>query len=356
MLTADTAATKEQAQERVDRIRLFRRELEEIERAGIVSLTDSQRESVRLYHDTLLERLAGQFDIDRTEGQKRMSLGMQVASLVGALAFSAAVFMFFYRFWGDLGVGAQVAILAAGPLVSVLGVHVAAKREKTLYFASILGLVAFACFVLDISMLASIFNMQDSPSGLLVWSAFAFALAYAYGLTWMLFLAVVMAAGFIAAELAQLAGISWGFFLMRPEGIMLAGAASLGMSAVEYDRDRPAFGGTYRFLGWVGVLAPVLLLVQFDMSYLPLPHAVAGPGYLVFGFALGAAATWLGIRQQSSLLVNTATLFLSLLLFVKLFDWWWDWMPRYLFFFLLGLIAVAILVLLRRLRLRIRRV
>ncbi len=356
MLTADAAVTKEQAQERVDRIRLFRRELEEVERAGILALTDGQREAVRHFHDTVLEQLAGRFDIDRTEAQKRMSLGMQVASFVGALAFSAAVFMFFYRFWGDLSIRAQVIILNAAPLLSVLGVHLAAKREKTLYFASILGLVAFACFVLDISMVASIFNMQDSPNGLLLWSAFAFALAYAYGLTWMLFLAVVTAAAFVAAEVAQMAGISWGFFLMRPEGVMLAGAASLGMAAYEYDCERPAFGGTYRFLGWVGVLAPILLLVQFDMSYLPLPHAVLGPCYLVTGFALGGLATWLGIRQQSALVVNTATLFLSLLLFVKLFDWWWDWMPRYLFFFLLGLIAVAILVLLRRLRLRIRRV
>ncbi len=137
---------------------------------------------------------------------------------------------------------------------------------------------------------------------------------------------------------------------------MLAGAASLGMSAFEFGRGRPAFGGTYRFLGWVGVLAPILLLTQFDMSYLPLPHGVIGPCYLVLGFALGALAVWIGIGQQSNLVVNTATLFLSLLLFVKLFDWWWDWMPRYLFFFLLGLIAVAILVLLRRFRLRIRRV
>ncbi len=135
----------------------------------------SQRDGLRLYHDGLLEQLARRFDVDRSDAQKRMSLGMQVASLVGALAFSAAVFMFFYRFWGDLGTGSQVAILAAAPPLSVLGVHIAAKREKTLYFASILGLVAFACFVLDISMVATIFNMQDSPNGLLLWAAFAFS-------------------------------------------------------------------------------------------------------------------------------------------------------------------------------------
>lgn len=356
MLTTDSAATKEQAQQRVDRIRLFRQELDTLEHDGVVALTDGQREQVARYHDDLLERLAGRFDVDRTEAQKRMSLGMQIASLVGAFAFSAAVFMFFYRFWGNLSVASQVGILTAAPVLAVIGVDIAARRDKTLYFASILGLVAFACFVLDVSMVATIFNMQDSPNGLLLWAAFGFALAYTYGLTWILFVAIGTGAGFLAAELARMTGLDWGFFLMRPEGLVLAGALALGMAAFEYRRGATAFGGTYRFLGWVGVLFPIISLAQVDVSYLPLSHSVVGPCYLVLGFALGGGAAWLGIRQQSNVVANTATLFLSLLLFVKLFDWWWDWMPRYLFFFLLGLIAVAILVLLRRLRLRIRKV
>jgi len=33
-------------------------------------------------------------------------------------------------------------------------------------------------------------------------------------------------------------------------------------------------------------------------------------------------------------------------------DWFWDWMPRYLYFLMLGVAALAVLLVLRRLRLR----
>jgi hypothetical protein len=37
-------------------------------------------------------------------------------------------------------------------------------------------------------------------------------------------------------------------------------------------------------------------------------------------------------------------------LFVKYVDWWWDWMPRYLFFLVVGATALAVLVLFSRAR------
>ena len=37
-------------------------------------------------------------------------------------------------------------------------------------------------------------------------------------------------------------------------------------------------------------------------------------------------------------------------LYTKFFDWWWDVMPKYLFFLVLGLTAVLLLVVMRRLR------
>ena len=36
--------------------------------------------------------------------------------------------------------------------------------------------------------------------------------------------------------------------------------------------------------------------------------------------------------------------------FCKVFDWWWDYLPKYLFFFLLGLLAILVLLVMRRLR------
>jgi uncharacterized membrane protein len=235
--------------------------------------------------------------------------------------------------------------------------ELAEPREKTLYVASILGLFALACFVFNLSVLAGIFNVRDSPGGLLAWGLFALALAYAYRLTWLLFIGVALTAAFVAAITAEMTGIAWGFFLMRPEGLILPGAAALVMSQVEYDRERPAFGGTYRFLGWIGVLFPMLFLAaDGSFSYLHLSRTLVGSAYLVAGFVLGAIAVWTAVRQRANVVINTATAFIALLLFVKLFHWWWDWMPQYLFFFLLGVIAVGILVALRRLRTRVWKV
>jgi hypothetical protein len=39
-------------------------------------------------------------------------------------------------------------------------------------------------------------------------------------------------------------------------------------------------------------------------------------------------------------------------MYVKAFDWWWRWMPRWVFFLVLGGMAIAVLVLLRALRAR----
>ncbi|MGH7164243.1 MAG: DUF2157 domain-containing protein, partial [Nitrospiraceae bacterium] len=41
-------------------------------------------------------------------------------------------------------------------------------------------------------------------------------------------------------------------------------------------------------------------------------------------------------------------------LYTKFFDWWWDWMAKYLFFLLLGLIAVLLLLVFQRLRAYLR--
>ena len=43
---------------------------------------------------------------------------------------------------------------------------------------------------------------------------------------------------------------------------------------------------------------------------------------------------------------------LVVLLVVKAFDWWWEWLPRELFFLILGLLALAVMTALRRLRVR----
>jgi uncharacterized membrane protein len=73
-------------------------------------------------------------------------------------------------------------------------------------------------------------------------------------------------------------------------------------------------------------------------------------GYELAGFAVSALAIWIGARRQWTDTVNTGITFFVNFLYTKFFDWWWDVMPKYLFFLVLGLAAILILLVLKRLR------
>ncbi|MNP66345.1 hypothetical protein D3C76_1620490 [compost metagenome] len=85
-------------------------------------------------------------------------------------------------------------------------------------------------------------------------------------------------------------------------------------------------------------------------SYLPWPRELVEGFYQVAGFIGAGLAIWLGNRRDWPDVLYTGLLFFIVLLGIKLFDWWWELMPKYLFFLLLGLVAVLILMVLNRLR------
>jgi len=352
------ALTKARAQQRADQIEAFTHELGELEREGVIRLAQDDRARIGDYHARLLERLAGSFDVDRTERQRRMSIGMRIASLVGAVTLSAAVVLFFNRVWGLLATPAQLAVLAAAPLVLLGAVEMAARREKTLYVASILAVTATAAFILDVSVVGVIFNMRPSPVAFALWGAFALVVAYTYGLRLLLAGGIAMSMLFLCMIAARAAGIDLGASIVRPEPLLPAGALAFAASFLPANRRRPGFPETWRLVGSVAVLLPLSFLSTWSgvFSYLPWPERVTGSLYDVAGFVLGAAGIWFGIRAGWREVVHVATGFLVIFVVAKCFDWWWDWMPRYLFFLLLGGLAVAVLVILGRIRARQRRV
>jgi len=350
--------TKTRAQQRVDQIEAFARELGELERGGVLRLEPADRARVDACHADLLERLAGSFDVDRTERQRRMSLGMRIASLVGAVTLSAAVVLFFNRVWGLLATPAQLAVLAAAPLALLGAVDVAARREKTHYVASILAITATAAFILNVSAVGVIFNMRPSPVAFALWGAFALVVAYTYGLRLLLAGGIAMSMLFLCMIASRAAGIDLGASIARPEPILPAGALAFAASFLPANRRRLGFPETWRLVGSVALLLPLIFLSTWAgvFSYLPWPERVTGSLYDAAGFVLGAAGIWFGIRAGWREVVQVATGFLVIFVFAKCFDWWWDWMPRYLFFLLLGGLAVAVLVVLGRIRARQRRV
>ena len=85
-------------------------------------------------------------------------------------------------------------------------------------------------------------------------------------------------------------------------------------------------------------------------SYLDIDTDFIKHSYQVAGFLFSVGAIWLGIRRHWSEVVNTGVTFFVIFLYTKFYDWWWESMPKYLFFLVVGLTAVLILVILKRLR------
>lgn len=353
-----SSGARHDAQRRADQIAAFGRELVELERNGVLALGPEDRGRVERHHADLLATLARQFDVDRTESQRQMTLGMRAASLIGAVTLSAGIVLFFYRFWGLLTTPLQLAVLAGTPIVALAAVEVAARREPTRYIASVLSIIAVASFALDLGVMGAIFNMTPSPHILLAWSAFALAIAYAYGLRLLLAAGLAAAMGYVTALAALSAGLDWSVLLQRPEPLVAAGAAAFLLSFWRPAIRPEGFDRVWRLMGTAAVLLPLVFLATGTeaFSYRLLPLSALQVVYDVLGFGLPIVAIWMGIRRRWPEVANAASAFLVLFVYAKCFDWWWSVLPRYLFFLLLGGLAMGALALLARLRLRMREV
>jgi uncharacterized membrane protein len=343
--------SRTEAQQRVDDIRVFERELERLAREQVLLLSEAQRQALAAHHAQLLAGYAQAFDVDRDRQSKQLSLGMRVASFLGALALAASVFFLFYQFWGLFGTTVQVAVLiaaAAGTLVATLVIQ---RRDGSGYFTKLAAMVAFACFVLNIAMLGQIFNITPSDKALIPWAAMAFLLAYTCDLRLLLAAGILCVVAFVSARTGTWGGLYWLDFGNRPENFFPAALALLVVPQLIAHQRFPGFAATYRVFGLVTLLLPVLVLGHWGYgSYLDFDTDLIEGSYQLAGFVLSAVAIWIGARRNWPELVNSGIVFFVIFLYTKLFDWWWEIMPKYLFFLVLGLTAVLILLVLKRLR------
>jgi uncharacterized membrane protein len=339
------------AQQRADEIRSFRAELRRLEADGVLALDAAQRHAVNAHHEQLLAGFAGVFDIDRDTRAKQLSLGMRVASFLGALALATSVFLLFYQFWGYFAETAQVAILIGSPLLS-LGLTVWIQgRDASGYFTKLAALVAFACFVLNISMLGQIWNIAPTDRALLPWAALAFLLAYTCDLRLLLAVGICCVIAWVSARVGAWGGIYWLHAGERPENFFPVAALLLALPRFIPHARFSGFESIYRVFGLLCIFIPMLVLGHWGQgSHLDLDPDLIEGGYQLAGFVGSALVIWLGARRNWTEMVNTGIVFFIIFLYTKFFDWWWQVMPKYLFFLVLGLAAILILLVLKRLR------
>jgi uncharacterized membrane protein len=350
-MTDRPAPSRVEAQQRVDDIRTFQAELARLEEEGILRLDPAQQAAIRVHHAGLREQFAALFDVDRDSRAEQLSLGMRVASFLGALALAASVFFLFYQFWGHFGETAQVAILTASALAGFVLTLFIQNRDTTGYFSKLAALVAFACFVLNISMLGQIFNITPTDRALLPWAAMAFLLAYTCDLRLLLAAGIGCVIAWVSLRVGTWGGVYWLHAGERPENFFPVAVLLFAFPLFVAHRRFTGFASIYRIFGLLCLFIPMLVLSHWGQaSYLDLDNELIEGAYQIAGFLAAALVIWVGARRSWPDTVNTGIVFFVIFLYTKFYQWWWEIMPKYLFFLVVGLTAVLILLVLKRLR------
>ncbi len=337
-------------QVRASAIIAFREELARLEREGVVALDPAARDQIRAHHDATLSALAAHGDVDLNASAARLSAGMQIATLLGTIALSAAYALFVSAHWGALVLPLQLALVILPPLVLAGLTHVAAAWERSGYVASLLGTVAAIAFATNLGTLGQLYNLPDSRTALLAVGGFAMLLAYGYGLTLPLIVGIGGIGGWLWTLGAIPLGLWWrdGFTVIEP--LLLVGL--LALTAPAWMRGPANFAPWWRGMG-ATVLVLGLLIVESNGEL----SGFAGSdlrtleiGYKLVGAVVLAALVAWGIRRDQRLVMQIGSAGAVLYLFMRLVDWFWDLLPKWAFFLLLGAFALAVLLLLRRLR------
>jgi uncharacterized membrane protein len=342
--------SKLEAQRRVDQVRAFQSELSYLSENKLLILDDEQSSGLQSYHSRLLSSLQKSFDVDLNVGAKQLTLGMKIASFIGALGLAASLFFLFYQFWDKFSLIGQVAILLATPVLGLMATYIISKKETTEYYTKLMALVTFSGFVLNLVMLGSIFNITPSPNAFLVWAVFAFLLAYAIDVRLLLAAGIVSIAFFISARVGVWGGLYWLNLGERPENFFVAALILFWVPAFSHTR-YSGFDSIYRTLAMLLFFLPILVLSHWGAgSYLDFDREIVEGAYQTAGFLFSGLLIWLGVKRGWSDVVNTGNVFFVLFLYTKMFDWWWEIMPKYVFFLLVGLLAILLLTIFKRLK------
>ena len=262
-----------------------------------------------------------------------------------------ACFFLFYQFWGVFSTTVQVVILTTASLGIFSATIWIQGRDATGYFTKLAALVTVVCFVLNVVMLGQIFNITPSDNALIPWAALALLLAYSCNLRLLLAVGILCIITFVSARSGTWGGMYWLDFGQRPENFFPVAFALFFAPQILRHDNYSGFASLYRIFGMLTLFLPMLILANWgSISYLHVSASAVETLYEVLGFVLSAAMIAYGLRRHWPHVINTGVAIFVIFLYTKFFDWWWDLMPKYLFFLIVALTAILFLVVLRRLR------
>jgi hypothetical protein len=338
------------AQRRVNQILAFKAELAALKAAGQSPLTREQESELADYHDRVIRRLAAEFDIDASETAGQLSRGMRLVSFFGAIALTAAIYSLVERFWGRLELREQTFLLTLFPLMALVGMELSARRERTLYVASLFAMVAYGTFWLAVGVLSWRLNIPLTPPFLWLGAVFGFALAVPYRFRVVLAIALYSLAVAIAATIFAVGGIEWPEIFSRFDLLTIAGFSLISLAAPLAQLERSFAAVTRGVALTIGCTGLLILSANGESSAAAVDVHVIEVVYQLFTLAICVGAIVLAIRRGWNETLAIASITLALFLLIRYIDWFWELMPRYVFFLVLAGLAFAWLLAMRRMR------
>jgi len=349
--------------------------------------------------------------------ERKLSRGVTILINLGAVVLAAGLIIFFASNWIEFGRAAKIASLFALTLFFYL-VGFELTGEGRWNFPKLgLALIFLGCimFGVDILLLALIYDLTAEHAWSLLMDSVAWlAIAYLVRSRLILYLGLIGVVSWFGAEVGYLWGAYW-IYLGRPFHFIGLGICLVAVAGIHAWRGQRSFAAPYALVGLLLVYLSSLILSIFDlqrefravewqapvavwlMLYGPYLLALAAlvvlqlrwrrttltdPPVLVILFLLGltvlisviawepghrefwfillltiltSAGIYLGIAWESPVFLNTSMVFFAVNVYTRFYEYFWDAMPKSLFFIIGGTALMAGGIWVERLRRRIVR-
>lgn len=331
----------------------FQQELIRLEQAGVLQLDAETQARIKRWLKASISSVPATGAGEEAGIDGRISTGMRLATLFGIGTFAAAWVFFTAQVWASLGISLQLTLIIPPPILLTLGAELIHRRTGDRYLTMILSSLAVLAFGVSLTALAALYNLPSSRNLMLAMAAFALLLAWLHQSEGPLLLAIIAGVGWCWSLVAIPQGLWWSNGFQSLEPLLFLGILTFLLPHVFV---RPAhFTRIYRASGAFAICLALMILGESSRSSIWTGDI---PGTLPWleGFYQGiellilGGLLVLGIKNRWSAVTGISTGFLVLFLLIRYSDWFWDLLPGWIFFLLLGVLSLLVLEILRRLR------
>jgi uncharacterized membrane protein len=349
--------------------------------------------------------------------ERKLGRGVTILINLGAIALAAGLLVFFGSNWIEFGRGAKVASLFALTLFFYVTGFELTREGRSSFPKLGLALVFLGCvmFGADIVLLALIYDLTAEHAwSLLLQCAAWLSIAYVVRSRLILFLGLIGIVAWFGAEVGYCWGGYW-LYLARPFHFIGVGICLLAVGGLHAWRGQRQFAAAWALVGLLLVYLSTLILSIFDVqkhvhldmstatwlvwlmfaapyviailalavihvrwrrtaltdppvllvlfllvvmtlaAVIAVTHQARDVWFILLLTLLSGAGIYLGVAWESPVFLNTGLVFFAVNLYTRFYEYFWDAMPKSLFFIIAGAALILGGVWVERMRRRVVR-